>query len=47
MPGELHFQLGVEDCRHLSKAGQVGIHTKRYPRLYEDELELVEANCSH
>ncbi len=41
--GELHFQLGVEDCRQLSKAGQVGILTKRYPRLYEDELELVEA----
>lgn len=43
LPGELHFQLGIEDCTQLSKAGQVGILTKRYPRLYEDELELVEA----
>ena len=43
VPGELLFQLDVEDCRHLSKAGQVGILTKRYPMLYADELELVEA----
>lgn len=43
VPGELHFQLGLEDCRQLSKAGQVGTLTKRYPRLYEDELELIEA----
>jgi len=43
VPAELHFQLGIEHCRQLSKASQVGILTKRYPRLYEDELELIEA----
>ena len=38
------FQLGVEDCKNLAKAGQVGILTKKYPMLYEDELQAVEAN---
>lgn len=41
--GELAFQLGVEDCKNLAKAGQVGILTKKYPMLYEDELQAVEA----
>ena len=41
--GELAFQLDVEDCRNLSKAGQVGILTKKYPMLYEDEMQVVEA----
>lgn len=42
-PGELAFQLEVEDCKNLAKAGQVGILTKRYPTLYEDELQSIEA----
>lgn len=41
--GELAFHLGVEDCRILAKAGQVGILTKKYPMLYEDELQSIEA----
>ena len=46
IPGELAFQLDIEDCRTLSKAGQVGILTKKYPMLYEDELQVVEANAT-
>ena len=41
--GELAFHLGIEDCKNLAKAGQVGILTKEYPMLYEDELQSVEA----
>ena len=42
VPVEVAFELGVAECEILAKAAQVGILTKEYPMLYQDELQLVE-----
>ena len=42
IPGELTFELGPADCKSLAEAGRVGMLTKKYPKLFQDELQLVE-----